>query len=149
MTEAQVLMTPQTVTCPAHGEHFRARWPKGWTVFALMVFEAAVQSDALADAVREVDGLAADADVPPEGINRVTVKRPLCYFASREQIRDAMMECGIASIAQCRMCKLVGPGGPYSVAMPRHLTLPHVCFECALTGGEKVHARHPEGGVWT
>ena len=39
------------MTCPRHGEPFRARWPKGWPRFTLAVIRALLEEPTFAEAL--------------------------------------------------------------------------------------------------
>lgn len=138
-------VAPTTVACPGHGEHLRANWPSGFAVFSLTILHALLANE---DFMRECgwrEGRSADV----AKINGVLAKRPACYFVGRAEIRKALMECGIGRIGLCLVCGRSGLGGRYSVLeLGAKVEREHVCFECALDTGERIHAAHPAGGVW-
>lgn len=137
--------------CPGHGEHLHERWPSGFAHAGMTILESALIDKRLEDAVRTLGGGTKDGKLNVEYINLVTNKRPLCYFVDREVIRDALAGSGIGTIAICHVCGRSGMGGPYRVAAAMgsgQAKLPHVCFECALDTGERMHRAYPNGGVW-
>jgi hypothetical protein len=147
LTGKEILVTPQTVVCASHGEHFRARWPTGWAVFALSMLQAALDSPELQKATR----LAGHRIGKPraEDINKVLAKRPTCYFVDRDTIRDALIAAGLLAKQRCDMCGVVRLAGNYDIGgLPivgdgrRTMT---VCVECCLDGGEREHAAYPKG----
>ena len=143
-------VSPETVTCPGHGEHLRAEWPKGFAKFAMTLVQAALGSDAF---IRAVDpgwtGERGTANFDAAKANAVLARRPCCYFVDRATVRRALHESGLGRIGLCRVCGRTGLGGPYSVdVIGRRVEHPHVCFECALDTGERIHLAHPDGGAW-
>lgn len=138
--------------CPGHGEHFAENWPAGFIPAGLTVVRAALGDKRLEDAIRTMGGArTSDGKLSVEYINLITERRPLCYFVDREILRDALAGSGIGVIGLCRICGRSGMGGPYRVAAAMgsgQQKLQHVCFECALDTGERMHRAHPTGGVW-
>jgi hypothetical protein len=142
-------ISPQRVACPGHGEHLRASWPSGFAVFSMLLFKAAVESPKLQEACRIEANLKADEPLPPPVINLVTEHRPLCYFVERTVIANALREMGTLRIARCDLCGVPGFAGPYSVNMMGRIDTVTACVDCACNAGERLHAAHPNGGVWT
>lgn len=140
-----ILIEPKRVSCPGHGEHLRASWPNGFAAFMMTIVEAMFASE---EFMRECGwGPGKTADVGR--INEILAQRPACYFVGRDILRKALMESGIGTIGLCLLCGLSGVGGPYSVdQVGQTVELNHVCFECALNAGERIHRAHPNGGVW-
>lgn len=151
MDEAQGLpieVTPQRVACPGHGEHFRASWPTGFLIFGVKMFQAATESPKLWDACRAAAHLSAVESIPPETINLVTERLPLCYFVPRETIISLLRDAGILRIARCDVCGRSDFAGPYSVSYAGRVAERVLCIGCACDTGERIHRAHPEGGVW-
>lgn len=146
---APIEVSPQTVACPGHGEHLRAQWPKGFVIVAMKLFEATLASE---DFMRAVDpgwDGSRPADFQVEAANMVLSRWPFCYWVDRPTIRGALMESGIGTIGVCVLCGRKGIGGPYSMHHAgRVQEAPHVCFECGLDIGERIHREKPDGGVW-
>lgn len=144
-----VEIRPQTVCCPAHGEHLRANWPTGFAVVSLELFTAAIATDELA---RAVDPSWDDSTTRPhmneDALNQVLATRPLCYWVPREAIRRAFMESELGRLGKCKICKRRGLGGAYSLSWPEGIEQSWVCFSCMLDAGERLHRAHPDGKVW-
>lgn len=147
MTE--ILIKPQTVCCPAHGEHLRAKFPTGFAGLVMTLLPAALASDELVRAI-DPEGVEGErAKMDEAKLNEVLAKRPLCYFVDRETLYKALVASGVGEHVRCDVCGIPRLGGPYSVTQPTGREEWTLCFECALDGGERLHAEHPDGGVWT
>lgn len=146
MSNPAIDVRPSTVACPAHGEHLRANWPSGFAVFSMTIVQALFEtSDAFLRELGWRPGHLGDLGK----VNTVLARRPACYFVGRELLRQALMDSGIGRLGLCLLCGRSGMGGPYTVNnMGHHQELDHVCFECALDAGDRLHAAHPNGGVW-
>lgn len=143
--EPQILIKPSAVACPGHGEHLRAQWPSGFLMYSMTIINQMFKNEEL---IRECGGNA-DNKADVNKINEVLAVRPACYFVDRDTIRQALMESAIGAIGICQICSRSSIGGPYTLNdMGIHKELPHVCFECALDTGERIHQAHPKGGVW-
>jgi len=147
MTPPTVEISPERVACPAHGEHLRANFPAGFAVFAMTLFQAAVESTELQEACRVIAGRGGSPD--PADINLVTARRPLCYFVSREVIANALRSMGTLRIERCDLCGVPSFAGPYSVNNIGKIETVTACVDCACNAGERLHRAHPNGGVWT
>lgn len=149
MDKPAVEISAQRLFCPAHGEHFRPHWPKGIAVATMVLFTAALENEAL---IREVDpswdGEDQHAHLDENRLNEITIKRPFCYWVSREKLRETYMEAEIGELGRCRRCGRSGMGGPYQVSLPLGVQEWWLCFECALDAGEQSHQAHPRGRVW-
>lgn len=144
MSEPSLLIKPETVACPAHGEHLRANWPRGFAAFSMTIVQAAMEGRALHAAAGAVSGSAS-----VDEMNRVLSRRPLCYFVDRQTIQTALLAMGTLGGGLCQLCGRSNIGGAYTVDMVGSITeLPHVCVNCALDLGDKMHRTHPRGGVW-
>lgn len=142
---------PQTVACPAHGEHLRANWPSGFAAFSMTIIHAALAEGANDFALVRAAGWEREGDPfpPTEAINAVLAKRPLCYFVPREVIQTALLEMGTLRIGLCHGCGQSNIGGIYTInVMGRTTEMPHYCVTCALNAGEALHRARPNGGVW-
>lgn len=145
--EAQILVTPLTITCACHGEHLRAQWPKGFAAVGLSLTQAALESESLHKTVR---GLMSRRErkgkLDVRLINKVTATRPLCYFVDRDVIRQAFIDADILVKQRCDICGVVRLAGPYDMTHPiRGRVTDIVCIECALDAGEREHKFFPKG----
>lgn len=146
----QIAIRPETVACPAHGEHLRANWPSGFAAFSMTIVSAALTDGANDHALLKACGWKEGQSADVGAINRILAKRPLCYFVPRAVIQKALLEMGTLLIGLCRLCGKSNIGGPYMVdQIGRHVELEHVCVTCALDAGDRLHRAHPNGGVWT
>lgn len=141
----EILLSLQRVVCPVHGEPLRPHWLSVEVMGALIeMFQAVTANASLLDAVRAATGVES-----PEGhhINAVTEKRPLCYFATREQLRAMYATAEIGRIGVCVNCRRSGLGGvcTWSAPLP---TDGFICFDCILAAGRRLHRAHPLGRVW-
>jgi hypothetical protein len=146
---AEILIKPQTVCCPAHGEHLRAAWPAGFATVSMTLFQAALEADELKRLIDPGWDGEGKVNMDEARLNAVLAERPLCYFVGRETILKALRASGIGKYGRCDVCGVPRLGGPYSVTQPTGREEWTLCFECALDGGERLHAEHPDGGVWT
>lgn len=144
-------VSPKRLMCPGHGEHLAENWPTGFAMASMTILRAVLDDERLHAAIRTIGGKNKDGKLNINYINLITEKRPFCYFVDRDVIRQALTSSGIGTIAICHICGRSGMGGPYRVAAAMgkgSAKLPHVCFECALDTGERMHRAHPNGGVW-
>lgn len=144
-------VTPRRLMCPGHGEHLAEQWPKGFAFVSMTILEAALSSDDLHEVIRRMGGVNDKGLANPEYINLITQRRPFCYFVTRDVIRNALGGADIGRIGLCQICGRSGIGGPYRVADlvgNGFQKLPHVCFECALDTGERMHTAYPTGHDW-
>lgn len=138
---AQLIIKPSTVACPAHGEHLRAKWPRGFAAYSMTIVRAFLESPQLQAKL--------NGQWDPQVVNTLLTRKPMCYWVERDVIRRALMETGLGKFRRCELCRQVSIGGPYTAVIGARTTeLKHVCFECALRNGDRLHAEHPEGGVW-
>jgi hypothetical protein len=139
-----VKIEPRRVLCPAHGEHLRANWPKGWAMTGLTLFRKAVASPELLQACGWREG---GASVPVERINDLTDTKPLCYFVDEDEIRKVLATHVVDRVMRCDVCGIPGHAGPYTVRdEDGSVNTLDVCVECALLAGRKLHKSQPEGG---
>ena len=89
-------LSVQRVTCPRHGEPFRARWPKGWPRFTLAVIRALLEEPTFAEALH--------GDIA--AVNAALDVRPACERVPPDVLRAAYRDCGTAP----------GPGASSAVA---------------------------------
>lgn len=146
-----ILIEPKRLMCPAHGEHLRANWPKGYAMVGLELSKAALASP---DLIRELDpswdGQDGPANFDVEKLNAITERRPLCYFVDDDTIRRVLRAGEILKVERCDLCGIPGDAGAYSVLMPEgKVETRIVCLECAIKAGHRLHAAHPDGGVWS
>lgn len=140
---------PQTVCCPAHGEHLRANWPEGFAVVSLTLLRAALENDELVRTTDpEWDGEDGHGRMDENRINEVLADRPLCYWVDRATIRRAFMESGVGRLGKCRACRRRDLGGAYSISTPTGIDESWLCFSCMLDAGDRLHGAHPNGRVW-
>lgn len=142
-------MRPQTICCPAHGEHLRDQWPKGYATVGLTLFTAALENEKL---IHEVDpswdGQDGHGHLDEDALNRIFALRPMCYWVDRATIRRALMNSEIGQLVKCEVCKRTGLGGPYQASYPQGIVTLTLCFECGLDAGERLHEAYPNGKVW-
>jgi hypothetical protein len=146
-----VLIDSKRLLCPAHGEHLREQWPKGIAVLGMQLVQAALAGDPLVRAIDPSWDGTGHAKFDTAAMNAITARRPLCYFVDRETLRAALLATGVLTYGRCDICGVPRESGPYQMRMPPddHVVTRTVCVECALNGGERLHAAHPDGGVWT
>lgn len=149
LPDKTVIVKPQTVMCPAHGEHLRHQFPTGFAVVSMTMFREMMQDE---DLIREVDpswtSEAEHAHLDEDRLNEVLARKPMCYWVDDAGIRKAFMESGILKLGKCKLCRKRDLGGPYSFDMPTGITETWVCLSCMLGVGERLHRAHPNGGVW-
>lgn len=147
--DREILVKPETVCCPAHGEHLRAHFPAGFVIVAMTLIQDTLTSD---DFIRAVDptwdGQDGTAQMDIGRVNEILATKPMCYWVPRDAIRKALMDSEIGQIGRCDTCHRSGLGGPYDVSLPVGTQTLWLCFECALDAGEKLHRAHPDGQVW-
>jgi hypothetical protein len=147
--ENPIEITPKTVFCPGHGELLRKHWPSGFLRVAMYILQSENGIFVSDDFVKACGG---DTDFTADvsKINAVLAVRPMCYFLSRDTIRQAYMESAdIFTVGVCVICKRSGIGGPYQITQPTGIEeLDHVCLECALDVGERIHRAKPKGNPW-
>jgi hypothetical protein len=139
------------VTCNAHGEHFRDKFPKGWPIFMLYIARPVLNNQRFTDEwtkLLPVPFEQATQEMHYDAINELLDIKPLCYWVTREQIRKAYYESRIGRIIKCVVCKRSGLGGPYSITTPEGVKKAKLCFECALDTGERLHKAYPERPPW-
>ena len=118
-------LSVQRVTCPRHGEPFRARWPKGWPRFTLAVIRALLEEPTFAETL--------GGDIA--AVNAALDVRPACERVSPDVLRAAYRDCGIGTRARCVVCRRRDRvGTPYSRRVGgQTVDDAHVCFDCVLT----------------
>lgn len=144
MPEPQVLITPTTITCASHGEHLRAQWPKGYMIVGLSLFKAAVADPRFQRQARKVLRKPF-GKVPVKVINEITAKTPFCYYVTRDQMREALIDAEILTRQRCDLCGVVRFAGPYDILYDDERLTKIVCVECCLDAGEREHAYFPKG----
>lgn len=106
----------ERVACPRHGEPFRTKWPDGFMVFSLNLFEAFIKEK--------------DDDI---SVQETIDARPLCELVNAFDLLHAYQASEIGIMASCAICGYERPGTPYQTMVKRQTRLyPHMCFECVV-----------------
>lgn len=130
-----VRMTNERIACVLHMEPFRKRWPAGWAIFAVTVFQGALANDATVADIRKYHGLAPDVEVDISMIEGALDRKPACCRITPAQLKAAYLASKVGHLGRCRPCnrKAMGTeikhqehGGPVR-------TIRHVCFDCLVT----------------
>ena len=114
-----VMLELTQVVCPAHGEIFRAQWPKYFGKFAVSLLQEALSSDDLHKA------LGGDVKRVPEICGRV----PLCEWVPLETLEKLILECGVCVRGRCQVCRQSSVGGAF---LTHERNFKHVCLNCIL-----------------
>jgi hypothetical protein len=130
-------MTIRRVVCVVHGEPLRAKWPMGYAMMVLKLFELVIGSkstDASQDKVwkdaRRALKLGADAEVPSkEGMEAAFDHKPLCCRVPPGTLERLYESSGIGERARCVVCRRKRLGTPIKTT---EAELPHVCFSCVI-----------------
>ena len=96
------IVTFDQVLCQRHGQPFREKWPKGYTIFAHKAMRTLLES-----------GLSISSDPP------------LCCRMSEPQLLEAYAESRIGVSRKCVACGKIRSGTPYQNAK-------HLCFYCVV-----------------
>lgn len=129
-----VLLEHRRVMCSLHGEFFRKRWPTGFPIFCVRVFQEVMALDETAKAT-EAGGLEW-----PASIHAVLDAKPACCRVTKETLRKLYLECKVGLPGRCSICRRRGLGTEFQMlqaATPyggdmQPVTYPHVCFDCVL-----------------
>jgi hypothetical protein len=140
-----IIIKPTTLVCASHGEHLRDQWPSGFMTVGISLFQAAVASPRLTREARRV-AKRPIGKLQHRVLNQVFAKKPMCYFCTREEIRQAFIDADLLTKQRCDVCGHIDLAGPYTMQMPGgELKTEIVCIECMLDGGEREHAAYPKG----
>jgi hypothetical protein len=146
LSGSEIMMDVQRVVCPVHCEPFRELWPPTPPMIVSLVelFQAVTGNegpDSLWTAVREKCG-----EERPEGfrINEVTVDRPLCYFATADQIRAMYAKSDVGRLGRCNECRRTGITAVCSWTTEVGLLQAPMCFSCIHEEGLRYHRVHPK-----
>jgi hypothetical protein len=122
------------VVCPKHGEPFRTRWPKGYTIFALEGMRRLLARDDFHDEWKKVQ------DTNPaltrnECIERVLNGFPMCCRLGNKELMELYVDSEVGTVNRCINCKKMTLGTPYIILHPitkERIKQSHVCFSCLL-----------------
>jgi hypothetical protein len=139
---AQIMVTPERVCCAAHLEPLRWKWPDGFATFSLAMLQPALASDGLQRAVRALVRRPG-GKLPVEMVNQVFEKRPMCFYLTRDELRDALVESGVTRKQRCDVCGHIERGAPCRVKMApgsaAEFAEQTLCVNCWLDAGELAH----------
>jgi hypothetical protein len=125
----KVELPPGAVCCPVHLEPFRAKWPAGYPIAVVRLFEAATATSTELQEAAGGDAHRLNAAIAEFG--------PLCRLVTAEQrlaiYKDAARTPG-TEFGENGMCSACGKwklGAPFSGTRPRGpVVTAHICFEC-------------------
>lgn len=146
----QMSLVPAQVMCGRHGEPFKCRWPLGFPLFAVTVFERLMMKQGFqeeAKALATANGLS-DPDSILILLNTVPA---CCRIPPRELLAvyfEVNQKVGAWETDTCNLCGKRGAGSHYRKAAPGTLesgtigSWDHVCLRCvcfaAPTSAKKV-----------
>lgn len=121
--EAGVELTHQRVMCELHGEPFRARWPKGYPIFAITLMKIIIdQPRATGEEPRSPNTIGAELDA-----------QPACCRVTPAELERAYEQSGVGVLRRCRCCRLKRLGTPFKTAIAgRVVDHRHICFRCVI-----------------
>lgn len=132
-------MTIRRVVCEAHGEPFRAKWPAGYPIAMVRLWECVMNDEGRAAVLwrdaRSRLGLPEDAPIPAKaGIEAALDVRALCCRVPIPFMEKVLHEANIGTRERCQVCRKKGMGTPFRTMFG---DLDHVCFSCALRNVRK------------
>lgn len=127
-------MSPERVACAQHREPFRARWPMGYPIFMVTLFQRVVGRDspkARGEAFWEEPKKLVPAEdaSPKELIEAALSKTPLCCRVTPTELEAAYDESGVGVRAVCEGCGRKRLGTPFRTRAQRW---GHMCFGCVI-----------------
>ena len=127
------------VWCPRHGEPFRAKWPLGAPVFAIMAVADLLEHSASFQAeIRRAED--EQRLTFPRAVEAALDQKPACCRFNKNALLALYLKAGVEGRKEpvftrgsCFNCKRGAVGGPYriqsgSVVVP----IPHVCLRCVV-----------------
>jgi len=134
----QMNLGPSQVMCGRHGEPFKHKWPSGFPLFAVTVFERLMLKQVFLDEVRALADANGLTDVDSIQILLNTVPA-CCRIPPRELLAvyfEVNQKAGVWETDTCDLCGKRGAGSPYRKAAPGTLesgtigSWGHVCLRC-------------------
>ena len=134
----QMNLEPSQVMCGRHGEPFKHKWPLGFPLFAVTVFERLMLKQAFqeeAKALAMANGLS-DPDSILILLNTVPA---CCRIPPRELLAvyfEVNQQAKVWEVDTCSLCGKRGAGSPYREAAPGSFesgtigSWDHLCLRC-------------------
>ena len=124
-----IAVTHGRLLCPRHGEPYRAQWPKGFAITAVMLMDHIFKRDDVAAEARELSGCGSDGKPEPKVIEQVLDSVPACCRVHSKQLRAIYVEAKIGTRARCEGCRRKRLGTSYLL---QEREFEHLCFDCVL-----------------
>jgi hypothetical protein len=132
-----VRLTNERVGCALHLEPFRKRWPAGFAVFSVTLFQqvmAGVVGEKLVEDIRRYHGLAPDAEVDIELVEGALDRKPACCRLTPAQLKAAYLASKVGHLNRCKHCGRKAMGTEIKHRDGEAVrTIRHVCFDCLVT----------------
>ncbi len=125
-----VLLEHHRIACGLHMLPFKERWPSGWPIFTIKMFQAVVVVDGVLDEAHRLAGRTADDAHVMKDIERALDVRPACERITRTKLVEIYSESRIGVRGRCSVCNRKRIGTPIEAT---NISLPHLCFECMST----------------
>lgn len=137
-----LVLEPSQILCGWHRPMFESDWPKGYTTFAVVGLQAAMNTDGMSDSTG------------PEDTFRRLCRRPVCCRLEREALTTILTGVdGFAKSAVCEecqfevMCVSFQRINHYGRKLTKHK---HLCLACCCKHAERERAiwERKQGTLW-
>lgn len=138
MTDEQpkIELTHKRAVCARHGEPFRERWPTGFPIMLIRLFENLFGTKASGPGIdlmwveaRKILSLPADADPGIPGMHALFDAKPMCCRVPPGVLEKLYEECGVGVRGRCVVCRRKRLGTVYRTMQGK---LDHLCFNCVV-----------------